>query len=278
MTEKLRICSADPDAIRVPIDASSGDVALRILRADVLGPRPNQPVVRVLLEDVRGPAGDAAHRENRREQVDRDPERVVGGRRVEIDVRVELLFRLDQRLDALRHLEPDRLAGALAEIARHLAQVRRARILGVVDAVTEAGNLFLPRQLGADDFFGLLDRRVGADLEQQPHHVGVGAAVQRALQRADRADDRRVDVGERRGGDAGREGGRVQLVVGVQHQRDVEGARRQTARPLAGQHVEEVRRVAEHRIRLRSGRRRPPTRPIVATSELICAVRRTALR
>ena len=131
-------------------------VALRVLRPDVLGARADQAVVRVLLEDVRRPARDAADREDRREQVDRDAERVVGGRRVEVDVRVQLLLRLDQRLDALRHLEPVRLAGALAEIARHLPQVRRARILGVVDAVAEAGNLLLARQLGADDLLGLL--------------------------------------------------------------------------------------------------------------------------
>ena len=77
-------------------------------------------------------------------------------------------------------------AGALAELLRHLAQVRRARILGVVDAVAEAGNLLLARQLRADDLLDLLGRRVRADLEQHPHDVGVGAAVQRPLQRADR--------------------------------------------------------------------------------------------
>ena len=63
-------------------------------------------------------------------------------------------------------------------------------------------------------------------------------------------DDRRVDVGERGRRDARGERRRVQLVIGVQDQRDVERARRQAARPLAGQHVEEIRRVAEHRIRL----------------------------
>ena len=59
-------------------------------------------------------------------------------------------------------------------------------------------------------------------------------------------------------------------MVGVQHQRDVERVRRQAARPLAGQHVEEIRRVSEHRIR--RDRAQPPSliRPIAATSELIC--------
>jgi hypothetical protein len=71
-----------------------------------------------------------------------------------------------------------------------------------------------------------------ADLDQQLHHVGVGAAVQRTLQRADRADDRRIEIGQCRRGDARGERRRVQLVIGVQRQRDVEGARRQRARTL----------------------------------------------
>ncbi len=76
---------------------------------------------------------------------------------------------------------------------------------------------------------GALGAGVLADVEQHLHDVGVGAAVQRALQRADRRDDGRVDVGERRGGDARGERRRVQLVVGVQHERDVERARGQRA-------------------------------------------------
>src|SRR5712691_3682725 len=40
-------------------------VPLRILRAYVLGARADEPVVGVLLQHVRGPAGDAADGENR---------------------------------------------------------------------------------------------------------------------------------------------------------------------------------------------------------------------
>ena len=50
--------------------------------------------------------------------------------------------------------------------------------------------------------------------QQHLHHLLVGAAVQRPFERADAAD-RRIDVGQRRGGDAAGERGRVQLVVGV---------------------------------------------------------------
>ena len=64
------------------------------------------------------------------------------------------------------------------------------------------------------------------------------------------ADDRRVDVRERRRRHARGERRGVQLVVGVKDQRDVEGPGGEAARPLAGQHVQKIRRVAQHRIGL----------------------------
>ena len=42
-------------------------------------------------------------------------------------------------------------------------------------------------------------------------------------------------------------------MIGVQDERDVERARREAARPLAGEHVEEIGRVAQHRIGLDDG-------------------------
>ena len=137
--------------------------------------------------------------------------------------------------------------------------MRRAGIFGPVHAVAEAGNLDLARQLPANRIVDALGTRVLADLDEQPHHVGIRAAVQRPLERADRSDDGRVDVGEGRGGDARREGRRVQLVVGVQHERDVERTRRERARPRPRQHVEKVRRVSERRVGLdRSATRLQP--------------------
>src|SRR3977135_3665916 len=82
-------------------------VTLRILGPDVLGARTNEAVVRVLLEHVGGPARHPAGGKDRGEELDGDVERVVGRRRVEVDVRVQLLLRHHQRLDPLRHLEPD---------------------------------------------------------------------------------------------------------------------------------------------------------------------------
>ena len=179
MTEKLRMCAGIHSAFSA---IRAATYALRVFRTDVFRARPDQAIVGVLLEHVRRPAGNAAHGEDRREEIDRNAERVIGGRRVEVDVRVELLLALHQRFDALRHLEPVRLARPLAELARHLAQMRGPRILGVIHAMAEAGNLLLARQLCADDLVHPLRSGVLANLEQHPHHVGIGAAVQRSLQ------------------------------------------------------------------------------------------------
>src|SRR5262249_840500 len=104
MTEKLRMkrgfiyagakvprCRGARVPARIPLALINGHVPLRVLRADVFRARANQAVVRVLLEHVRGPARDAADRENRREQIDRDAERVVRRRGIEVHVRIQLL-------------------------------------------------------------------------------------------------------------------------------------------------------------------------------------------
>src|SRR5678816_3644339 len=59
---------------------------LAALGADVVRARANQPVVVVLLDDVRAPAGDAAGGDHRGEEIDGDAERIEQGRRVEVDV------------------------------------------------------------------------------------------------------------------------------------------------------------------------------------------------
>ena len=88
----MRCDDASATRRRRPLSLLERHVALRVRRPDVLGARADQAVVRVLLEDVRRPAGDAADGEDRREQIDRDAERVVRRRRVEVDVRVQLLL------------------------------------------------------------------------------------------------------------------------------------------------------------------------------------------
>src|SRR6266705_81482 len=60
-------------------------------RSDVFSSRPNQPVVPELLQNVSGPAGDAAAREYRCEQICWDSERVISRSRIEVDIRVQML-------------------------------------------------------------------------------------------------------------------------------------------------------------------------------------------
>src|SRR3990170_295780 len=63
--------------------------------AHVVAARPDQPVVVVLLDDVGAPAGDAADRDHRREEVDRNAERIKEGSRIEVDVRNQPLRGVD---------------------------------------------------------------------------------------------------------------------------------------------------------------------------------------
>ena len=68
-----------------------------------------------------------------------------------------------------------------------------------------------------------LSRR--ADLLEHVDDAFIGAAVQRALERADGGADRGIHVAERRGDDARGEGAGVEAVLGVQHVGHVERLR-----------------------------------------------------
>src|SRR5207247_1896499 len=106
--------------------------------ADVVAARPDQSVVVVLLDDVRRPARDAAGGDHRREEVDGDSERVEERRRVEVDVRDELLRLVDARVELHRHLVPLELARLPARVLRHALEDRRPRIARLVHAVAHA--------------------------------------------------------------------------------------------------------------------------------------------
>ena len=68
-----------------------GDVRRGVGGAGVVGARTDEAVVVVLLDDVGGPAGDAADGEDGGEEVDVDAKGGVGGGGVEVDIGVELL-------------------------------------------------------------------------------------------------------------------------------------------------------------------------------------------
>src|SRR5581483_804491 len=101
-------------------------------------------------------------------------------------------------------LVPLLLAAGLAQFARHLAQVRGAGILGVVDSVSEAGDFLL---LGQKIPYVLNRICAGAiNLLKHAEYSFVGATVQGSLQRADAGSDSRVHVVKRGGSHSCRKG------------------------------------------------------------------------
>ena len=117
----------------------------------------------------------------------------------------------------------DPLPAVVADLGGQLGAVvledRGAGVAGLVDAVAEAHDPLLAGQGLLDPPLGVLGR---ADLLQDLPRLLVGPAVERALERADRRDDPRIDVRERRDRHPGRERRGVQLVLGVEDQREVE--------------------------------------------------------
>ena len=220
--------------------------------ADVFGAGTDEAVVVVLLDDVGGPAGDAA--DWRGWGVKRsmfDAEGGVGGGGVEVDVGVELLLLLDEELDLARHIEPFGAACGAAELFGHAAEVRGARVFGVVDAVAEAGDFFLLGEHLADVLDGVGTGFV--DGVEEAHGGLVGSAVEGTFEGSDGTGDSGVDVGEGGGDDARGEGAGVELVVGVEDERDVEGSGGGLGGLFAVEHPEEVGSVREGGISIDDG-------------------------
>ena len=92
---------------------------IRILGPEIFRSRADQSIVIELLDDVRGPSADARHRKDWREKIHVNSKRVIGRRRIEIDVGVQLLVGFHELFDLVRNLEPLGLAAGIAQIARH---------------------------------------------------------------------------------------------------------------------------------------------------------------
>ena len=233
----------------------------------------------MLLHDVRTPAGDAARHEDRRVLRHGDTHDEIGHAAREVDVRVDALVAQHDRLHFVAHVEPflARRALLLGELETPAAQDARAVVAVLVDAVAEAHQLALLRE-------GALHPRVDRDLAacavavdvlEHLHRHLVGAAVERALERADAAADRAVHVGLGRGDRAAREGRRVEVVLRVEDERHVEDLRGEFVGLLAAHHPEEVRRVVERRV---GGDRRLAVERHLARSDDRRDLREQALR
>src|SRR5712692_9974536 len=136
------------------------------LRPDVLAARPDQAVVVVLLDDVRRPARDAARGDHGREEIHGDPERVEERRRVEVDVRDQLLRRLDPLVELHRHLVPLELARLAARLLPHAPADRGPRGARPPPAAAEPHE---PPLLGERLLGEGAHVRAVADLRQRAH-------------------------------------------------------------------------------------------------------------
>ena len=121
----------------------------------------------------------------------------------------------------------------------------------MVDAVAEAGDLFLV----CEHLFDVLDG-VGTgfvDGIEQAHGGLIGSPMKGTFKSADGTGDGGVDVGQRGGDDARSEGAGVQLVVGMEDERNVEGACSGFGRLFAVEHPEEVCGVGERLVGVDDG-------------------------
>src|SRR2546427_8567040 len=111
-------------------------VPIRIVRPYIFRPRPNQPVVVELLDHMRRPSADTRDRKDRREQVYVDAQRVIRRSRIEGHVGVQLLLRLHEALDLLRHVIPLRLTAGTPQITRPSAPMRGPLILPLINPMS----------------------------------------------------------------------------------------------------------------------------------------------
>ena len=139
--------------------------------------------------------------------------------RIKIDVGVEILFLLHQLGDPLGHPDPLGFADFRTELHCHIPEVRGARIQRLVNAMADAHNFLLLRQLLRD---------VGIDVIFVPdflEHIDdafIGSSMKRTFERADGRGNGGVEISERGDSDASAESRCIHPVVGMEHKRDIE--------------------------------------------------------
>ena len=208
-----------------------------ILGPGVVRARADDLAVDALLDHVRAPARGAGDHEQRREHRGRHAHHVVRHGAEPVEVGEHLLDVPHHRLEALGDVEHLHVAGLLRQSPRDFLDHLVARIADRVDRVAEADDDFLALDARLDVGLGLV-RRLVALLHLEGDFVG--AAVLRPAQRADRAGDAGIDVRAGAGNHARGEGRGVELVLGVEVERDVHRLDPRLRRRLAVQQVQEV--------------------------------------
>ena len=195
----------------------------------VLSQWTNDPVVLVLLHDVRAPTRDAGCHKDRRVLRHRNAHDEVRHSAWEVHVRMDVLVAQHDRLDFVAHVEP--LLAAWPHLLRKLetpaAQDARAMVAILVDAMAKAHQFALLCE-------GALHPRIGGHLaasavliEVLEHFHGhlIGAAVQRTLERADAATYRTVHVTLCACNATASERTGVEIVLCVEDEADIHDAR-----------------------------------------------------
>src|SRR5690625_5319335 len=124
--------------------------------ASILCTRPDEAVVSVLLENVGCPPGYTAARENGRVKVGRDAHAMVARGRIEVDVRVDAFFGNHYIFKSPRYVEPFGLTASFTQVVGELLQDHCTRIIGLINTVTEAHDLFFLIQSLTKPRFGVL--------------------------------------------------------------------------------------------------------------------------
>ena len=129
------------------------------------------------------------------------------------------------------------VALSLGELFRPCFDHVGARIGNFIDAMAEAHDELFRREHLQHSFLSFVRR---GKLFDQLHRSLVGAAVQRAAQSADGAGDSGIKI-RQRGGDGARGKGRgIELMLGVENQRNIDGAAVQLVRLLAVQQMQKM--------------------------------------
>jgi hypothetical protein len=177
----------------------------------------------------------SGHDEDRREYLHRQAEGVVDAGCRPVEIGLQALGREHQPFDPLGQIL-DRLAiRAPHHLAAHPAEQLGADVAILVDAVAESHHHLFGGELLVHPGLGPIGR---ADVREHFQHLLVGAAVQRALEGSDGGRNSGMHVGA--GGDdrASGEGGGIELMLGVEHERGAEDSDMRLRRRVAGEPFE----------------------------------------
>ncbi len=222
-------------------------------RTGVLRQRTEELVVAELLDDVLAPTDDAAGAERRGVECARDADVLEsdGGQNSTFTRRARTGLPVVRALASALPLRAARISSSTLRAKRDAlgvlllgdaTQAKRARVVGAIDAVTEAHDAAPGRELCLGPGGCILRR---ADRIQHIENRTRRTAVQRSRKRADGGRDGSADISAGRRRDATGERGSVQSVVDGENQVRLDSAQVVGGRTLAGDAPEITLSIAQ---------------------------------